>query len=317
MIEIFITGASGFIGKSLIPLLNDEGLHLYLLTRDIRKKELCGFTNKNIEWVVGNLNDAESYERYVLKSSVIINLAGEINYLDNFHKTNVDGVQTLIDVVKKSADKRIIHVSSVGVAGVQYSDRQKIVDECTACFLQNEYEQTKYAAEQILLRQIPAKRLIILRPTNVFGENHPKNHLLNLFSQLTKQKMIICSKEARVNYVYVKDVASIIKQMLLSNSCYGIYNVGTAIAMSEFLHDIIELRHSTCKVVLINKYMFNLTILLKPFLSKTTWLKLKTLNNQVVYSDRKLLEDFPYPIDLQIGLRKTIDFYVQKGLLNE
>ena len=60
-------------------------------------------------------------------------------------------------------------------------DNQKIVDECTACFPQNEYEQTKYAAEQILLRQIPAKRLIILRPTNVFGENHPKNHLLNLF----------------------------------------------------------------------------------------------------------------------------------------
>jgi nucleoside-diphosphate-sugar epimerase len=309
MKNIFVTGATGFIGKRVISLLNDKGFYLYLLTRNESKLKENLFNNTNYEWVVGDLNKPELYKSTLDKCSIIVNLAGEINDASKLEATNIDGTLQLINLIKDDNSKRIIHLSSVGVVGSQYSPAKCIIDEESDCFPKNAYEKSKFKAEQLLENQVDNKRLVILRPTNVFGEFHPKKHLLNLFNYTKKSKFVFCSKDSMVNYVYVEDVADVIVKIIGKDTVFGTYNVGNSLKMSLFLKHIIEQQQSKCKVIIIPKCIFKFLTFFKPIIPEKIWLKVLSLNNQVIYSDEKLKRIIKYKVGLLEGLKKTINYY--------
>ncbi len=111
--KIAVTGASGFIGQVLVPLLSGQGHSLQLLTR----QSVPAATQANIVYILGDLLQVHSLNRLVAGTDVVINAAAMISISDaadkEAFKVNTEGTRLLLAAAKQAGVKRFIHVSSV------------------------------------------------------------------------------------------------------------------------------------------------------------------------------------------------------------
>jgi nucleoside-diphosphate-sugar epimerase len=115
---------------------------------------------------------------------------------------NVNGTKTLFDAADGEGVEFFCHLSSVGVIG---RTRLPVVDEDAPCNPMNEYERTKFAAEQAVSRGLSQGRVVILRPTNVFDAATLQEMLGSSF--LKRVEMFVKGRES-THLVYVEDVAA-------------------------------------------------------------------------------------------------------------
>lgn len=71
MKKLFITGASGFIGRSLLPALKLDGYDIAALSRKVRD------TSSGVRWVLGDPLEADDWQKEVDGAFGLVNLAGE------------------------------------------------------------------------------------------------------------------------------------------------------------------------------------------------------------------------------------------------
>ena len=305
--KILITGASGFIGQHLLEDLNSSNYSLRIITRN--KSKAIKNISKNCEIVEADLTNFQSLLLATQNIDIIINIAAEVRNSEQLEATNITGTKNLVKAATENKVKKIIHLSSVGVVGMQYNSTKISIDETSDCLPKNGYEKTKLESEKILLDACSKHKinLVILRPTNVFGENHPFNALLNLIEHINKNKITICSKSAMVNYLYVKDLTKLMTE-LINNEKHGVFNVGESIQLSEFLQTIAQKLNKSSKIIYLPNFIFS-------FLNSIGLNKLKPVSNGVIYSDNKLKEFYKYPFDIKIGLDRTIDNYKKENLI--
>lgn len=306
---IFITGAGGFIGKHLLKELHLLNVKLFLLIRE--NDSIPAFQYANIEWIKGDLINPASYREFLKKSDVVIHMAAELYNPKYFMETNVEAVDLMINEINASSVKRVIHLSSVGVVGMQHSSKKIIVNEVSACFPKNEYERTKLISEKLWKEKLINKDLVIIRPTNVFGEEHPRKHLKNIIEHITHKKYFLCSAHSMVNYVYAGDIASSIAFFLVNTELNETYNVGESISMHQFVAIIRKHTASQCKIIFIPEMFFRLLNAFKFLFPSELFSKLISLNNKVVYSDEKLKKLHQYTYGIETGLKNTCDYYLE------
>lgn len=306
--RILITGASGFIGQHLIEDLATSDFDLFLLTRDASKKFRT--ESKNSTKIIGDINDEIFLINALKDIDIVINIAAEVRNKTQFYNTNVLGTQNIINAINANNVKKLIHISSVGVYGAQYSNVEAIISEEYNCNPQNEYEISKYESEKLLVESNSKNKfqLIILRPTNVYGEYHPYNALLNLIYHINSNKPFLYSKDAIINYVYVKDLTSIIIKLINDSSSSGVFNVGSHFYLKDFTDIIYSCLNQK------KRYLLTPQILIK-FSSLLGIKKLNTISNKITYSDKKLKTLFNYPYDYEKGLTKLIEHYKNKNLI--
>lgn len=297
--HIVITGASGFIGRHLMEDLMKTDHRVTVISRTPEKvKHLISLKVKVVE---ANLHDRESLIHAFKGADVVVNLAAELYNLEVIKDTNVKGTEHLIEAMKANHIPHLIHLSSVGVVGMQYSLSQVSVDEHTPCAPKNAYEETKLQSEQLLLKAEKEKafHLCILRPTNVFGEDHPKKALYSLYSQLKEKGIFLSSANAMANYVYVKDVSAAIMHFIDHPEQIGIYNVGESVPMKTFISFFQKLLPKRIKHVVLPDLVFRL-------LNLSGRSKVKALSNAVIYDDGKLKKVFNYPYGVEQGMVRTM-----------
>jgi nucleoside-diphosphate-sugar epimerase len=314
MKNVFVTGAAGFIGKHVMNAFSGRDYKFYLLARP--EDKLPAFTGMNIEWVIGDINDTGSYLNELSNCSILIHMAAELYNPEKFELVNIKGVQSLIDAVKKCCIDQVIHLSSIGVTGMQFSDRPVTVDEQTPCDPKNGYEKSKLVSEQLWLSNLPKTRLTILRPTNVYGDLHPGNHLLNLFNFVKNHQRFYLAPSAVVNYVYVGDVANIIRFFVENPGISGIYNIGNSILLKDFIETISGIVNSKINIKTLPSWLFRAALLFKFILPESYALKILSLHNAVIYADEKLRTMYLPEYGYEYGLRKTFDYFVSKKLIN-
>ena len=314
MKHVFVTGAAGFIGKHVLRAFSGMDYKFYLLARP--EDLLPEFPDMNIEWVIADINDIEKYVPAMSNCSMVIHMAAELYRPERFELVNIKGVQSLIDAIKKCNIEKVIHLSSVGVIGAQFSPKAVLIDEQTPCKPKNGYEKSKLVSEQLLLNNLPESMLTILRPTNVYGDYHPGNHLLNLFTFVKNHDSFYLAPHAAVNYVYAGDVACIIRFFAEHPNLSGVYNVGNSIPLKDFISSISSIQHTPIKIRTLPVWVFRTAMLLKFILPEPTILKLLSLHNAVVYSDEKLKKIYIPEYGYEQGLRKTYDYFVSKKLIH-
>ncbi len=307
--KIFITGAGGFIGKHLLRELTYLDVKLFLLIRE--EDVIPDYLYSNIEWIKGDLNNPDSYSEFIKQSDVVIHMAAELYNMEYFWKTNVEAVEQLINIINTSSVKKVIHLSSVGVVGMQNSSKKILVNENTQCSPKNEYERTKLISEKLWKEKLINRDLVIIRPTNVFGEEHPRNHLKNVIKHIATKKCFLCSRHSMVNYVYVGDIAAYILFFLKNTEIKGTYNIGGSISLVHFVNIIRKHTTSDCKIVYIPGLFFYLIKTFKLLFPLYLFQKLISLNNRVVYSDEKLKKLCQYQYGIETGLKKICDYYLK------
>lgn len=307
-LKIALTGASGFIGRHLLEDIDSSDLELYLITRNAAKPIKNAPVGSRI--IEADLVNYDTLEKAFIGIDLIINIAAEVRNNAKLIQTNITGTENLIKAAVKNKVSKIIHISSVGVVGKQYSSTSIIIDENTVCHPVNEYERTKSISEKLLQEAQKQSnfKLVILRPTNVFGEYHPFNALLHLINHVNSGKTMICTSSAIVNYIYVKDLTSFIIKLIKDEKEYGIINVGYSCKLTTFIKILTDELNKKSSVLILPQFIINLIEL-------TGIKKFRSISNCVVYSDEKLRINYKYPFGIENGITKVVGYYREKKLI--
>ncbi|WP_180103669.1 NAD-dependent epimerase/dehydratase family protein [Acinetobacter sp. YH12134] len=174
--RILVTGASGFVGQTLIQKLHqNRSLELIVLSRKAVKT-----LHNDVRQLVGNDIFSIQWSEDI---DVVIHLAGRAHILNDqtidplveFRKVNVEGTLQLARQALDKKVKRFIFMSSIGVNGAV--TLQQPFTEDAAPQPHADYAVSKLEAEQALKKLFAGSdtELVIIRPPLVYAAHAPGN----------------------------------------------------------------------------------------------------------------------------------------------
>ncbi len=224
---IFLTGATGFLGRHLVPRLLAEGYSLRLLVR--RTSEIGWLPAAGVELVIGDITDAPTVEKASAGAEYIIHAAGHFRFwgpVDQFERVNVQGSEVVGRAAQANRVRRLIHISAIALAGRQPPGVH--IDENVTGHPQDPYQRTKLGAERLLQRLSSEDGLpvVILRPGAYYGP-FGRYGFNRLFIEDPRRGMRIqVDRGKRMTFpVFVPDVASAVVSALTKAQPGEIYNI--------------------------------------------------------------------------------------------
>ena len=223
--KIFITGASGFIGKSLLPTL--EGHDILCLSHSQPLKS----TNCNVKTVTGDLNDPESYidALNLFKPDCCIHLAwsGIPDYsINNSAKNLIAGINLVKNLVEVDCEKILIIGSCWEYGNIEGKVSENL----------NPVEQNTFASFKTSLRIVSESicnesntNLVWARAFFIYGPEQRDRALIPSCYRSFKygEKPKIDNPFARNDFVYILDVVNSIRVLIETKDSCGIYNIGS------------------------------------------------------------------------------------------
>lgn len=212
--RVLVTGASGFLARSLINMLLSQGLHDVI--GSVRSSK--SYVTSEIEiFVTGEINGDTAWDRVLEGVDVIIHTAARAHVIKDdvvdpasaFYEVNVSGTIALAAAAIRNNVKRFIFVSSIGVNGSSTSEDEAF-SEVSIPNPMALYAISKYEAEQQLSQLVENSmmQLVIVRPPLVYAEDAPGN-----FGRLLK----IVSTSFPLPFALVKNRKSFIYRENLSD----------------------------------------------------------------------------------------------------
>ena len=220
--KVFITGATGFIGTSLV---NELVKRQYKVTCFVRKtSNIQSLNGLGVKFSYGDILDEKSIEKAIGDNEVIIHLVGLQSFVeyskklyDSLYKINVLGLKNLLDavVVKKPKKlKKIVFLSSTAAVGLTNGE----VDEKVRCKPVSPYQRTKYEGERLCLSyyQKYGVPIVILRPSMIYGNKDDHSQIQGMVNTIRNGFFpIVGSGKNNVPMIYLSDaVDGIIKGAL-------------------------------------------------------------------------------------------------------
>lgn len=220
MANVFLTGATGFIGSFVAYQLIQQKHHVTCLVR----------ATSNLKWlhglplhlITGSILDPQTYLSDLRNADYVIHLAGvtKARSPQIFYQGNVECTEQLLSTLadQDTGIKKFLLVSSQAAVGP--SPTQEPVDEDFPCQPLTQYGKSKWQAEQIALSYQKKLPLTILRPCAVYG---PRDiDVLNFFKTLKYGfNLMVGQVDQLVNVVYVEDCARGIIQATFSEKTAG------------------------------------------------------------------------------------------------
>ena len=176
--RILLTGATGFIGKSLVNDLLNKGFNV---SAALRNKQVV-FPSVVRQFEVGDFGIDPDFSASLTEIDCVIHLAGKAHLidkakalaLDEFRKINTELTLDLAKQALSAGVKRFVFLSSIGVNGNQNNQPFMEIDTPNP---QEPYAVSKYEAEQGLLElaKNSSLEMVIIRSPLVYGNNAPGN----------------------------------------------------------------------------------------------------------------------------------------------
>jgi nucleoside-diphosphate-sugar epimerase len=319
--KILVTGADGFIGQSLIPLLLENGFSIRATARAITKLNDKSFPGP-VEWVEYDLTDAAADFTSLLKGvNAVIHLAGKAHDLagkgditNDYQRINIDGTESLARASAENRVERFIFISTAkayedNLCFKNNDEIQKVTEDDTPS-PQDNYAQSKLKAEHAIYNVCGQSNMsyVILRPPLVFGP-HVKANFLHLMNTVQRgYPLPLAAINNLRSFIYV------------GNLCHAILDcLGKPEAANQlFLVSDTELSTPA----LIRKIAFSLgkkaTIFYLPvpvlkMLGKLTgkYDQVSKLTASLVVDTTKIRQRLQWqpPFSLEEGLKATTDWY--------
>lgn len=167
---LLVTGATGFLGHSLIPYLVRAGYQVRALVRP--ESDLDWLRKHGVELALGDVRDAASVAHAAAGCRQIVHAAAYFRLWGReevFRRTNVSGTQNVLRAAQDEEVERFIHVSTVVVIGKPLPGR--VIDEAHPTCPGSPYERTKLVGEGEVLRAWKEHGLpvVVLRPGAFYG----------------------------------------------------------------------------------------------------------------------------------------------------
>ena len=224
MAKVFVSGATGFVGKNLLRYLKGRALNSEKL--NLREPMLSSVFDDAV-------------------GGTIVHLAGKAHDLkkkaitDEYFDVNFELTKQLFDLFLASDASKFVFVSSV----------KAVADKVEGPLTENhipapttDYGKSKLMAEQYILAQSlpPGKALYILRPCMIHGPGNKGN--LNLLYKLISKGIPypLAAFENKRSFLSVENLCFVIRELLERDDIpSGIYNVADDETLST--NDLIKL----------------------------------------------------------------------------
>lgn len=239
---ILVTGAGGFIGKSIVAKAQTLGYKVRGLEINTERADQVR-SQYGIEVIVGSILDRNTRATALNKVDIVVHTAAitkESGPVEEFRKTNVEGSYQLADDARRGKVKTFIHLSSVMVYGfhyLPYVTEMGILDGSGSS-----YAQTKIEGEHALLplNNPPKFGIIILRPGDVYGPGSEPWVTRPL--QVMDRGLFALPNdgEGMINLTYIDNLADAIF-LAIEKKVYGeIINItdGKAITWKQYFTDL-------------------------------------------------------------------------------
>ncbi|MEM1287525.1 MAG: complex I NDUFA9 subunit family protein [Pseudomonadota bacterium] len=190
--RVTVFGGSGFLGRSLVPLLIEQSYKVRVAARDVERgrARFPKPVQDAIEFVSADLNDEASVQAAVKGSTGVVNLVGILfeTGAQKFDSIQARGPEHIARASKEQGIENLVHVSAIG------ADAQSSAA----------YARTKAAGEAAVMDLVPSS--VIVRPSIVFG---PDDQFFNRFADMSKFLPIVpvVGPNTRFQPVFVGDVA--------------------------------------------------------------------------------------------------------------
>jgi UDP-glucose 4-epimerase len=164
MINILLTGSSGYVGKKLVSAIDSDDVSIRLISRinnPIYTTEICDFRNEFVS------------SGFMKGVDTVFHLAGiahdSSRFEEDYYKVNVIASQKLVELAVKSGVKRFIYVSSVKAGGE--GEKDLCLREDDNRVPESIYGKTKREAEIKLLKvgNDSGMHISIIRPALIYG----------------------------------------------------------------------------------------------------------------------------------------------------
>lgn len=162
--RVFITGATGFVGRNLVPRILKEGHDVVCLMR-YPDQYVNNEIYKSCKIIKGDISKRESIRDLLKDVDVLIHLAVATpltvvkDNKDMYYKTNILGTENILRECLNSQIKKIICFSSTAAIG---RHKRTVIDESTPLRPINEYGKSKKEADKIISSYIRKEKLPII-----------------------------------------------------------------------------------------------------------------------------------------------------------
>jgi len=318
---LLVTGATGFIGKNLIPELIKRG-RLRILVRHTSNVALFR-ARRDIEFAFGDLEQNRGIDKALQGIDTVIHCAARTigkNFME-YYKTNTIGTAHLIEAMNKQGTKNILYLSSNAACGP--CGEKRPLRETDYLRPISSYGQSKKLAEDIIMKS--GINYIILRSAAVYG---PYDKEILRYIKLLNHGFcpIIGFGDKYINLLYITDLVQLIIRFIqtnrFDNQTYFV-NDGHCYSYQEILEQIAVLLQKDNIKVHIPQQIAQLCGLLNdiflPPQRRLIWRdKVKELAEHYwLFQSEKLITacGFVPGFSLEQGMRETIAWYREHDYL--
>jgi dihydroflavonol-4-reductase len=176
--NVFLTGATGFVGSHVAHAFAAQGARLRLLIRSTSR--LDNLEGLSAETVTGDLRNPDTFRSALGDCDVLVHVAADyrlwVRDPQTMYAANVDGTRNLLALARELGVTKAVYTSSVATMG--FREDGTIVDENTPVSLDDmigHYKRSKYLAEQEAIAAAHGGQyVIVLNPTTPIGANDIK-----------------------------------------------------------------------------------------------------------------------------------------------
>ncbi len=326
--SVLVTGGTGFIGSHLVEALLSRGCRVHCIVRET--SDLKWLPTEKITLHKTDIANPDLPDDCLNELEHVFHCAGltSAKTRQEYFEVNANACRSLFELLLPHADrlKSVIHLSSLAAIGPSINPPEP-VDDDTPCHPVTHYGRSKLAGEKIALEYCGRLPMVVIRPPVVYGERET-----NFFTYLQKLKQgwrIQVGKELRhLSIVYVHDLIRAMltaaESQIQENPVYLVTDGGV-----YSWEDVSRIASGLLKV---NPKTLVLPLSLIRFAAMASEMK-GALLNQPAFLDRQRVKDirqiawtassekffheygFQPEYSLEVGLKKTLDWYREKGWL--
>jgi nucleoside-diphosphate-sugar epimerase len=218
--NIFLTGASGFVGSHLAKSLSAAGHEVLCHFRTPQATNIEPHPNLAI-WS-GNLNDVDSLSKRLLGFDTAIHCAAEMKLWNSekaLLETNVLMTQHVLEAARKAGIKQFIYMSDASIAKNPLDQNLNVAESRALPLLKNfPYSHSKSEAERLVLDAgNEMLRTISLRPASIWGKGDVVDRSLGRAADLNKFGWFD-QGDYPFSTCYIKNLCEGVKKALLSEA---------------------------------------------------------------------------------------------------
>jgi len=208
--KVLLIGGGGFVGGWVASRLSERGIRVIVPTRR-RERNKPLIMLPTVYTVQADVHDEKVLASLMDDVDAVINLAGILHdsnsaqpYGKRFAAAHVELPKQIVAAMKQTGVRRLVHLSALKAA----------VDAPAA------YLRSKAAGEAVVLGAASELDVTVLRPSVIFG---PGDAFLSTFATLLKLFPVlpIAGGQARLQPVYVGDVADVVSACLADDKTFG------------------------------------------------------------------------------------------------